>query len=259
MISIEVVDFTALIAFWLCFTRWIAIMIQLPIFDNVSIPMVVKILATLLITYAFFPYLSGEIIKDINYVGVDQFWILTIFNTVVGLLIGFLVKSIMQMFIGSGSIVTRQIGFAMLMNFDPNAATRIGPFEKLIHWTVLILILTSGALIPMFRGALGSFFSIHIYDIGKIAQSPQYFVELFKGIFLSSLLLASPLIFGNVFIMVVLGIIARMVPQMNVIMVSFVVNIGLGLVIFLACSDEFFRVAFKLYTEKLGEWFQFVS
>ena len=59
--------------------------------------------------------------------------------------------------------------------------------------------------------------------------------------------------------MVILGIIARMVPQMNVLMVSFVVNIGMGLLVFVAGSDEFFQIGFKLYTEKLGEWFKFIT
>jgi flagellar biosynthetic protein FliR len=71
-------------------------------------------------------------------------------------------------------------------------------------------------------------------------------------------MLATPLIFTNMLIMTVLGIIARTVPQLNVIMVSFAVNIGLGLLVFAATSDEFFNVAFKLYTDKLGEWFQFI-
>ena len=92
-----------------------------------------------------------------------------------------------------------------------------------------------------------------------MAHSSEYFVLIFKNIFLSSLLLASPLIFCNIFIMSVLGIIAKLVPQMNIIMVSFVVNIGLGLLIFLSCSEEFFQVAFKIYTDGLGEWFQFIG
>ncbi len=81
---------------------------------------------------------------------------------------------------------------------------------------------------------------------------------MFKSLFVSSILLASPLIFTNMLIMTVLGIIARTVPQMNVIMVSFAVTIGLGLIVFVATSDEFFHIAYKLYTSKLGEWFNFV-
>jgi len=72
-------------------------------------------------------------------------------------------------------------------------------------------------------------------------------------------MLASPLIFTNFIIMVILGIIARIVPQMNVLMVSFIVNIGLGLVVFIVCSDEIFNVGYKLYAENLGNWFQFLK
>ena len=258
MINVGISDYNQIICFWLIFTRWLAILMQLPIFDNNSIPQMVKVLFCLLLSFAFFPALNAEVMKDIMYVGIDNFWALTIFYTLTGLIVGFLVKSIMSIFISAGSIITQQIGFGAVRYFDPTAGQQVGPFEQLIQWTLLIMILGSGALIPMFKGGFNSFFAVHIYDLGKMAQSPEFFFEIFKGIFLASLMLASPLIFINMLIMAVLGIVSRTVPQMNVIMVSFVVNIGLGLLVFAAGSDEFFHVAFKTYTDKLGEWFQFV-
>ncbi len=258
MINVAVSDIQALTCFWLVFTRWLFIVIQLPIFDNVSIPNLVKVLFSLILSYAFFPMVKGEVYKDMVYLGVDNFWALTIFYASVSLLIGYLVKCLMGLFTASGSIITQQIGFGAVAYFDPQSASRIGPFEQVLKWTMIVIILSSGALLPMFKGIFNSFFSIHAYDLGKMASSPEYFLGVFKGIFLSALLLASPLIFTNMFIMTVLGIIARTVPQMNVIMVSFVVNIGLGLLVFASSSGEFFRVAFQIYTDKLGEWFQFL-
>jgi len=258
VVNIAVSDIQALTCFWLVFTRWTLVLIQLPIFDNVGIPNVIKILFSLVLSYAFFPLVKGEIYKDIAFVGPDNFWYLTIFYAIVSLLIGFLVKSLMELFTASGSIITQQIGFGAVAYFDPQSASRVGPFERIIQWTMIVIIVSSGALLPMFKGIFNSFFSIHLYEMGKMAKSPEFFFTVFKGLFLSSLLLASPLIFTNLLIMSVLGIVARTVPQMNVIMVSFVVNIGLGLLVFAASSNEFFRVAFKLYTEKLGHWFQFL-
>jgi len=250
-------DLEILVAFWLAFSRCLAIIFQLPIFDGMSIPAVVKAMTTLMITYAFFPFIQGEVLKDIAYLGVDNFWALTAFYTVTGLILGYLVKSLMNMFISAGSIITQQVGFAAVRYFDPSSGTQIGPFETLIQWTMLIIVVTSGALLPMFQGVFNSFFSIHIYDLGKMVHSTVFFTDLFKNIFLSALMLASPLIFTNLLIMSVLGIIARTVPQMNIIMVSFVVNIGLGLLIFAVSSEEFFQVGFKAYTKHLGHWFQF--
>lgn len=259
MLNIQITDMTTIVAFWLAFSRWLAVVFQLPLFENVSVPTVVKVLTTLIVTFAFFPLIQAQLIMDIKYVGADSFWYLTIFNTLVGLVIGFFVKSIMSIFISAGAIITQQVGFNALHYFDPSAGGQVGPFEKLIEWTVLMMILTSGALIPMFKGVVVSFSSIHIYNLGKMAHSIDFFMIMFKSIFISSLMLATPMIFMNMLINGVMGIVSRAVPQMNVITVSFAVNIGLGLLVFVAGSDEFFQTCFKMYTEKLGMWFQFLS
>lgn len=259
MLNIQITDMTMITAFWLAFTRWLAIIFQLPLFENVSIPVVVKVLTTLMLTFAFFPLIQDQIILDIKHVGPESFWYLTIFNTIVGLVIGFFVKAIMSIFISTGAIITQQIGMNALSYFDPQAGSPIGPFEKLIEWTVLMMIITSGALLPMFKGVISSFSTIHIYNIGKLAHSIDFFMILFKSIFISSIMLATPMIFVNLVINAVMGIISRAVPQMNVIAVSFAVNIGLGLLVFAVGSEEFFQTCFRIYTERLGDWFQLMS
>ncbi|MDP7319421.1 MAG: flagellar biosynthetic protein FliR [Bacteriovoracaceae bacterium] len=258
MISISVVDYPILIAFWLSFTRWVTILFQLPIFDNTSVPSVVKILSSLLITYAFFPIVERTLVNEVLAVGIDHFWYLTFFNAIVGLFIGFLVKTIMSLFIAAGSLMTQQIGFSSVSYFDPTFVSRIGPFEKIIQWTILIMILSTGALIPMFKGVLNSFFSISMMDLGKFTSIHIFYHEFFKGVFQAAFLLSTPILFTNLVLNMVMGIVARTIPQMNILMVSFVVNIGIGLIVFYAVSEEFFHVAYKMYVDRLGDWFQFV-
>ena len=181
------------------------------------------------------------------------------FHTTTGLIIGFLVKCIMSLFVATGSILTQQIGFSSVSYFDPTQGQQVGPFERLVEWTMIILILTSGALVPMFKGVYESFFSVNFLNADKLLKTPEYFVLFFKSAFSASILLAGPLIFANLLMNLVMGIVARTVPQMNVLQVSFVVNIGFGLLLFMGIGEEFFQVSFDLYLEKLGEWFQFVS
>ncbi|MBD66160.1 MAG: hypothetical protein CME62_13190 [Halobacteriovoraceae bacterium] len=258
MINVSIVDYPVFIAFWLTFTRWVAILFQIPIFDNTSVPVMVKILMSLIISYAFFPIVEAAMVKEVLTVGMDQFWYLTIFHTIVGLFIGFLVKTIMQLFAAAGTIMTQQMGFTSVSYFDPTFSAQVGPFEKIIQWTVLIMIIQTGALLPMFKGVLNSFFSITAADLGKFAQIHIFYHEFFKGVFQAAFLLATPILFTNLLLNMVMGIVARTIPQMNILMVSFVVNIGVGLVVFFAISEEFFQVAYKMYVERLGEWFQFV-
>ena len=258
MIDISVIDYTVLIAFWVSFSRWLAIIFQLPIFDNTSIPFVVKVLSSLLISYTFFPIVEAQMVAEVMKAGIESFWYLTIFNVVVGLMIGFLVKTIMTLFVAAGSIMTQQIGLSSISYFDPTFVSRIGPFEKLIQWTVLIMILTTGALVPMFKGVLNSFFSISMNDVGNFANIHVFYHSFFKGVFSSAFLLATPILFTNLVLNMVMGIVARTIPQMNILMVSFVVNIGIGLIVFFAISEEFFHVAYQMYVDRLGDWFQFV-
>ncbi len=257
--NIQITDMNMIVAFWLAFSRWLAVLMQLPLFDQVAIPVNVKFLTAIIVTYAFFPMTSGEILKDLQYMGGDAFWSLTVFNVLVGLVIGFFVKSLMNIFVAAGHMISQQVGFTALNYFDPNAQQQVGPFEKLIEWTVLMMIFTSGALLPMFKGVLASFATIHVYSLGKFAHSPEFFMDLFKSIFIISLMLSSPMIFLNILLNAVMGIVSKAVPQMNVITVSFAVNIGLGLLVFAAGSDEFFQTCFKIYTDKLGEWFLFIT
>jgi flagellar biosynthetic protein FliR len=258
MIDVSIVDYPVLIAFWLTFTRWIAILFQLPLFDNTSVPVVVKVLTSMIISYAFFPIVQETMVKEVIAFGVENFWALTIFNTIVGLFIGFLVKSIMTLFIAAGSLMTQQIGFSSISYFDPTYVSRIGPFEKIIQWTILIMILTTGALVPMFKGVLNSFFTISITNVGNFANIHIFYHDFFKGVFQAAFLLSTPILFTNLILNMVMGIVARTIPQMNILMVSFVVNIGIGLIVFYAISEEFFHVAYKMYVDRLGDWFQFI-
>ncbi len=258
MINVSITDYSMIVAFWLCFTRWTAVMFQLPIFDNTSVPAIVKVLSSLMITYTFFPLTQASMLTEIAAVGSNNFWYLTIFNTVVGLAIGFLVKSILSLFVAAGSVMTQQIGFAAVSYFDPTQGGRVGPFEKIIQWTIIVMIISTGALMPMFKGVLNSFYSISMVDLGKFANIHIFYHDFFKGVFNAAFLLATPILFTNLLLNLVMGIVARTIPQMNILMVSFVVNIGIGLLVFFAISEEFFQVAYKMYVDRLGDWFQFI-
>jgi flagellar biosynthetic protein FliR len=258
MISIAITDPLMLVAFWLSFARWTAIMINMPIFDNSVIPGIVKVLSAFVISYAFFPVAKPGIIAEINHVGLDMFWMLTISHVLIGLIIGYLVKSIMGIFQASGSVMTQQIGFASLTYFDPSVKQQVGPFERMIQWTLVIMIISSGALMPIFKGVISSFFTINAISWGKLTAAPEYFIEFFKYLFTTAVVLATPLLMMNLLLNMVMGIVARTIPQMNILMVSFAVNIGLGLLVFFAISEEYFQLAFKIYVDQLTIWFNLV-
>ena len=77
MISLSVIDQIQLLAFWLCFTRVLACFMNFPLFEEVAIPMIVKILSALVISYAIFPIVKNPILQDIAQNGGNSVVLLT--------------------------------------------------------------------------------------------------------------------------------------------------------------------------------------
>ena len=97
----------------------------------------------------------------------------------------------MGIFVGAGAILTQQVGFSAVNYFDPSMAQSTGPFERLISWTMIILIISSGALIPMFQGLLISFKSLNFNELVEAKDFSNYYFYFFKSAFASILMLSS--------------------------------------------------------------------
>ncbi len=259
MVSLNVTNTYTFYAFWLVFCRWLAIIITLPIFDHVAVPRMIKVLFCFCLSYAFFPFLEKTVARDIYYVGIENIWMLAFFYSLTGLAIGFLAKIILQIFNSAGSIITQQVGFSSIRYFDMSVTDQVGPFERLISFVMIVIIITSGGLLPLLKGGFISFESMSFNSVINMNSWMSIFTEFFRAIFKSSIILSVPLIFSNVLVMIILGIISRMIPQMNVLMVSFVMNIGVGLIIFLFSSEEFFGVGLNFYSKLLGRWLAFIG
>jgi flagellar biosynthetic protein FliR len=256
--TISITSIHLFTAFWLMFSKWAAALVQLPHFDEASVPMKVKVLFALFISIAFSKILMPTVLADLAFVGHDNFFVLLMFYTITGLILGYFVKSIMFVFQTAGSLITQQIGFSMVSYFDPSAGQQIGPFEKLIKWTLLVMIISTAVLNPMLKGLIDSFHFLSFRNFVQTEIDYTMAFDFIKGLILSALILASPLIFMNVLVSCLLGVVARIVPQMNIIMVSFVINIGLVLVLFTIITNEFFATAFQMYVQKLGIWFKMI-
>ncbi len=258
MLQFVIIDEFKLICFWLIFTRWFIVLSQTPLFDQEQVPMVVKTFVPLLITFIFF----DQTFAAMNgFKGSRDFSMsfLIFRETILSLVIGLFLKIVHQIFISAGMLITQSIGFSAVRYFDPTSGGMIGPIEKLMHWTMIVFILFSGAWAPMLKGIQESFLIFDSTRLLQIIASPQVILSMTKNIFLSSLILASPLVILNLFLNVILGIIARTIPQINVLMVSFIVNIGIGLLILGLMSEELFLVSFEHYKELLAEWMGIVA
>ena len=86
-----------------------------------------------------------------------------------------------------------------------------------------------------------SFFIINPAEINFSSLTPEYMLYLFSGPFTTAVKIAAPIMAILFFLSVGLGLVARTVPQMNVFIVGFPLQIGVGLLM-VGLSLSFFSV-----------------
>lgn len=243
--------------FLLVFSRVGGIFVFAPFFGNRSIPARVKILLSITISILIFLALGPEIPPsrggalgspiappvdgggwggEVNLMSLALF---ILYEIGLGMIIAFVANLI---FIGiqvAGHIVDQQIGFSIANTIDLSFHAEVSlmaSFQSLLA-LILFLILDGHHLL---LGAIRSSFDL-IPLGGARYEVPllSYIAGLFNGIFVIALKVSSPVIMTIFLTNVSLGMLARVMPQMNIFMVGFPLQIAVGLLT-LAASIQVF-------------------
>lgn len=175
-------------------------------------------------------------------------------EVVVGLALGFVVSVVFNAIYVAGQLIDVPLGFGMVNVLDPNTGAQMpifAQFQFVIavllflaiggHRTVLYCLARSFEIVPM----AGVSFSSVITEIGLTA---------FTRMFLIGVNLSLPVIGALLLTDVMLGIVSRAVPQINVFIVGFPIKIVVGLGILMIAVPLYIRVLETLFTDNGVIW-----
>lgn len=209
----------------LAFTRILLVFVQAPIFGSHHIPrpLLVGVAATM--TFLVFPSLPvlEEVPEDFREMAL---WILT--QIAVGLVIGYVSFLIMAAAQFGGEMLDIQMGLSVAASFDPASHGAINLLRRLHFYIAMLLYLVLNGHHMLVEAIFHSFRVIplnHFYlsDIGAAEL-----IRTTGEVFVIGTQIAAPAL-GALFItQVALGLLARVAPQMNVFMLSFPLNIAIG-------------------------------
>jgi flagellar biosynthetic protein FliR len=256
--EITITDLTQFMAFWLCFSRWFGLIMGMPFFELIEGPQVLWFLLSFIFTLSNFPFIQNQLILELNKFGVGSFWLLLIFELLVGLSIGMILKIFTQLFVSTGSLISQTIGLSAIRYFDQNNMSMIGPIEKLIQFTILILVFNSNFLYPIFKSVFNSFYTINFSTFYFNKLNVDKFLYFVNFIFVSSLVLGLPIVASNLVLNITLGVLGKFIPQINIFMIGFIFNIMLGFIILFLMFEEFIEVAKDIYFKGLQIWSSFL-
>lgn len=226
--------------FALVLCRIAGLFAAMPVFGGRRLPNKVKIVAVLAITMVCLPILQitpPPVPENSLAMG-----LLVLREVMVGLTLAFITQIIFAAVELSGQIVGLQMGFSIASVIDPTMGNQM-QIMSVMQSLLATLFFFSLNIHHVFIRAIVDSFSVIPLGGWKMSEALIHFlIKVTTDVFILGVRLAAPVMVALLLTSVVLGIMARAFPQMNVFMVSFPLNIGLGFMVLGMTLLLFFHV-----------------
>ncbi len=210
------------------FTRASGMMMTAPIFQSRNIPPQVKVVLAFGLALVVAPFIVGT--TDLNQFTFGMAIFTLLQEILAGLIMGFMINLTMHAIQIAGYFFDVQMGFGMVNILDPTTGTQM-PLMGQINYIMAALIFLA---INGHHTVITSF--IQSYQVIKPGmflikkEAVGVFIMAFSNMFYLGFKIGIPIL-GTIFLAdVAMGIIAKLIPQINVFIIGYPVKIILGLI-----------------------------
>ena len=200
-----------------------------PIYNQTSIPLIVKIGLALVITFAVFPTIDNtqQTLPD----NLTSFLLLIFKEVAVGFLIGYVATLAFGAFVMAGELVSSDMGLSMAEMVDPLFEDQVSPISQILQLLGLVLFLSINGHHWLINALVFSYKTVPVTGFIETGFTISKVVQMFGGLFISAIKVAAPVMIIMALIVVVSGFIARSMPQFNIFLVIFPLKIIAGFLI----------------------------
>lgn len=225
MVDVFNVHAAQLETFLLIWLRVSTMLFVFPIFQAQQIPHLLRVCLGLLVSFVLF-----HVVPTIAPLGdMGSLVSAAVCQVVLGLLVGFVAYLVFMGIQFAGEIVDMQIGFAVANVINPTTQQSMTIIGELQLTLATLFFLISNAHLTFLQGIGASF---HLAPLPYITMDPGVWSNVmvyFSQAFLIVLQIAAPPAVSLFIVNVALGLMSRVAPQMNVFVVGFPLQIGVGL------------------------------
>lgn len=206
--------------------RALALLTSLPVFSQRSVPMRVKV------ALAFFISLSAQAsLPPMPVVAMDSAaaFALVLQQVLIGIALGFSVRLVFAAVELAGEVIGLQMGLNFAGFFDPATASTGTASSRFFGTMVAFLFIIVNGHLAILTVLVKSF---EMFPVGEEpfaflwrTQPQTWGAEIFS----LGLWIAMPLIGMLMFVNLMLGVISRVAPQINIFAIGFPISLGVGL------------------------------
>lgn len=221
--------------FLLIFARIISFFVSSPFFSMKGLPTMMKIGFSFFVSLLVF-FLVPE--GTIEFSSTIAFYLMLIKEVLIGLALGFIANMLFTGLQMAGQMTDMQIGFSMSAMFDPVSQSSVSIFGRLYNWIGLVLFFAVNGHYLLLYGLTESF---HLVPLGLANLGGINIVDI-MAIFSKSILIAFqisvPLLLITFMTDIIMGFIARTVPQLNVFILGLPLKVLVATLAFVILLPE---------------------
>jgi flagellar biosynthesis protein FliR len=234
-VDIQLIPLNQFQIFLVCTARVAGFISAIPVYFGTQTPVRIKAALIFAISLLLFPVLSPTLPKlDLN---PTSLFLLTLNETILGLILGLMARLIFTTVEFGGTIIGYQMGFAAANVFDPqhqNQISLISQFQNV--FAILLFVALNGHHI-FIKTAAKSYQLLPPGHLDISGPAIPYLMDLTSRMFMLGVQFSAPVLAVLLLSGLILGILARVFPQLNVFMLSFPLNIGISFVVIALTLD----------------------
>ena len=216
--------------FMLVFARIGAMVMLLPGLGESNIPVRIKIAIALLLTLIIVPLHRAD--YHVNMDALSALLVMFVYEILIGIVLGATARVALAALQVAGAVIAQQLGLGFVTSVDPTQGQQgvvIGNFLTLLGITMLFATDSHHLVIAALNDSYSIFSPGEVMPSGDVAALAT---RAFAAAFKIGMQLSAPfLVFGLVF-NIGLGVLARLMPQMQVYFVGVPLSILAGFLIF---------------------------
>lgn len=155
-------------------------------------------------------------------------------ETLFGLGMGYVTNMVFTTMEIAGQLVDFQVGFSMASVFDASMGKQASIFGRIYYWITISVFFLLNMHHIVLEALIKSFDYMPLTMLNVASFKVEGIVVLFSNVFELALNLAAPIIIVVLITDIVLGVISRTVPQINVLMLGMPLKSMVGFVITMA-------------------------
>ena len=207
------------------FARLLGFIRFAPVFNRKEIAGMAKLAFAFILTVILTPML-----KPAN-PPADSMLLILVLNFAAGAIIGYIAQIIILAIEAGGDMINTQMGLSSAMVMDPSTNSQTSILSRVITLVGLIIFMEIGGFYWMINALIRSFELFPIYataiPLEKIINL-DYLVTTTSNVLYVGLQIASPVLLATLGQDIILGVISKTAPQVNVFQLSFLFKPVLG-------------------------------